>query len=130
MRSRYTAYARREIDHITNSLHPSSRHDHDPVAAQRWAEQSDWLGLDVVRVEAGGKADEHGEVEFIAHYREKGAIRHHHEVASFVKEEGQWYFKDGKPVAPKTLQREAPKVGRNDPCPCGSGKKYKKCCGS
>ena len=26
-------------------------------------------------------------------------------------------------------QREAPKVGRNDPCPCGSGKKYKKCCG-
>ena len=26
-------------------------------------------------------------------------------------------------------QREAPKIGRNDPCPCGSGKKYKKCCG-
>ena len=26
-------------------------------------------------------------------------------------------------------QRETPKVGRNDPCPCGSGKKYKKCCG-
>ena len=29
----------------------------------------------------------------------------------------------------KTITREAPKVGRNDPCPCGSGKKYKKCCG-
>ncbi|MFH1830096.1 MAG: preprotein translocase subunit SecA [Pseudomonadota bacterium] len=28
-----------------------------------------------------------------------------------------------------TVRREAPKVGRNDPCPCGSGKKYKKCCG-
>jgi preprotein translocase subunit SecA len=28
-----------------------------------------------------------------------------------------------------TIRREAPKVGRNDPCPCGSGKKYKKCCG-
>ena len=27
------------------------------------------------------------------------------------------------------VRREAPKVGRNDPCPCGSGKKYKKCCG-
>jgi uncharacterized protein len=27
------------------------------------------------------------------------------------------------------LRRNAPKVGRNDPCPCGSGKKYKKCCG-
>ncbi len=29
-----------------------------------------------------------------------------------------------------TILREAPKVGRNDPCPCGSGKKYKKCCGA
>ena len=27
------------------------------------------------------------------------------------------------------IKRETPKVGRNDPCPCGSGKKYKKCCG-
>jgi preprotein translocase subunit SecA len=30
----------------------------------------------------------------------------------------------------KTVKREGKKVGRNDPCPCGSGKKYKKCCGS
>jgi preprotein translocase subunit SecA len=30
----------------------------------------------------------------------------------------------------KTIRRETPKVGRNDPCPCGSGKKYKKCCGA
>ena len=30
---------------------------------------------------------------------------------------------------PKTIKRETKKVGRNDPCPCGSGKKYKKCCG-
>ena len=28
-----------------------------------------------------------------------------------------------------TFVRDTPKVGRNDPCPCGSGKKYKKCCG-
>ena len=34
------------------------------------------------------------------------------------------------PLPPvKTVKRETPKVGRNDPCPCGSGKKYKKCCG-
>ena len=30
---------------------------------------------------------------------------------------------------PKTIKRESKKVGRNDPCPCGSGKKFKKCCG-
>ena len=29
----------------------------------------------------------------------------------------------------KPVRREAPRVGRNDPCPCGSGKKYKQCCG-
>ena len=31
---------------------------------------------------------------------------------------------------PPTVRREAPKVGRNDPCPCGSGKKFKQCCGA
>ena len=30
---------------------------------------------------------------------------------------------------PETVRREGKKIGRNDPCPCGSGKKYKKCCG-
>ncbi|MFW6286818.1 MAG: SEC-C metal-binding domain-containing protein, partial [Candidatus Sumerlaeota bacterium] len=35
----------------------------------------------------------------------------------------------GQPRKPRTFVREEPKVGRNDPCPCGSGKKYKKCCG-
>ncbi|MCF7847204.1 MAG: preprotein translocase subunit SecA [Kiritimatiellales bacterium] len=34
------------------------------------------------------------------------------------------------PAAPQPIHRDAPKVGRNDPCPCGSGRKYKKCCGS
>ncbi|HEY3359670.1 MAG TPA: SEC-C metal-binding domain-containing protein [Polyangia bacterium] len=33
------------------------------------------------------------------------------------------------PEVPRTVRRDGPKVGRNDPCPCGSGKKYKKCCG-
>ena len=30
----------------------------------------------------------------------------------------------------KTIKHEGDKTGRNDPCPCGSGKKYKKCCGA
>jgi preprotein translocase subunit SecA len=33
-------------------------------------------------------------------------------------------------AAPQPVRRDEPKVGRNDPCPCGSGKKYKKCCGA
>jgi uncharacterized protein len=40
-----------------------------------------------------------------------------------------WAEARSKPRAPEgTFRRDAPKVGRNDPCPCGSGKKYKKCC--
>ncbi len=35
-----------------------------------------------------------------------------------------------KPAKPQPVRRTSPKIGRNDPCPCGSGKKYKKCCGS
>jgi preprotein translocase subunit SecA len=35
----------------------------------------------------------------------------------------------GQPARPETVVRDQPKVGRNDPCPCGSGKKYKKCHG-
>ena len=33
------------------------------------------------------------------------------------------------PDVNRTVVREEPKIGRNDPCPCGSGKKYKNCCG-
>ncbi|MGA1523171.1 MAG: SEC-C metal-binding domain-containing protein, partial [Planctomycetota bacterium] len=50
-------------------------------------------------------------------------------MASFQKIDGRYYFVDGVIVGPGTFRREAPKVGRNDPCPCGSGKKHKKCCG-
>jgi hypothetical protein len=41
---------------------------------------------------------------------------------------GAWGGGELPPV--ETVVRGAPKVGRNDPCPCGSGKKYKKCCGT
>jgi uncharacterized protein YecA (UPF0149 family) len=34
----------------------------------------------------------------------------------------------GPPAAAKPIVRNNDKVGRNDPCPCGSGKKYKHCC--
>ena len=43
------------------------------------------------------------------------------------------YFREHRQVKPSAHasepRRNAPKVGRNEPCPCGSGKKYKRCCG-
>src|SRR3569833_3134762 len=74
--------------------------------------------------------EDEGTVEFIATYRQKGSKIAHHELGNFVRQNGRWYYADGKLFTPGTVRNEGPKVGRNDPCPCGSGKKYKKCCGS
>jgi len=126
MRSRFSAYAKGEIAYLTDSLHPDHRDDHDPAATKRWADNSDWIKLEVVAVDEQG---DEGKVEFIATYREKETIQSHHELGEFKCQDGRWYYVDGKLVPPSTQQHEAPKVGRNEPCPCGSGKKYKKCCG-
>ena len=130
MRARYAAFVTGEIDFLHQSLHPDHRQDHDVQATRRWAQSAQWLGLSVVGVEAGGHDDDSGTVEFIATYKEGGVVKPHHEVSRFSKQDGEWYYVDGKLVVPKTATRDQPKVGRNDPCPCGSGKKYKKCCGA
>ncbi len=129
MRSRYSAYVKGVFEHLGESLHPDHRHDYDPAATRRWAEESGWLGLEIVDVAGGGEQDQEGTVEFIASYREKGVIKAHHERGNFRRHDGGWYYVDGQLVPPATQRHEGPKVGRNDPCPCGSGKKYKKCCG-
>ena len=51
------------------------------------------------------------------------------EVAEFKREGGVWKFVDGRVMGLDPIRRDSEKVGRNDPCPCGSGKKHKKCCG-
>lgn len=130
MRSRYSAFVKGEIDYLRESLHPESRRDYDPVSTRQWAEQAEWEKLEVINTTGGGTDDHEGAIEFITTYRQKGARIAHHELAHFNRLQGRWYYTDGKLVSPGTVRNEIPKVGRNDPCPCGSGKKYKKCCGS
>ena len=67
-------------------------------------------------------------VEFLIHFRRDGNDMRHHERASFRREDGHWFYVSGE-VNPKGEPRRVVKVGRNEPCPCGSGKKYKACCG-
>lgn len=130
MRARYAAFVTKQTDFLHQSLHPDHRQDHDVAATRRWAESAQWMGLQVVDVQAGGVGDQEAQVEFIATYKESGTVKPHHEISRFVRQEGDWYYVDGKLVIPRTSKRDQPKVGRNDPCPCGSGKKYKKCCGA
>jgi len=129
MRSRYTAYATVNVDYLHASLHPDHQADHDLNAARKWAADSDWLGLEILSTTAGDEGDETGVVEFKASYREKGKVRQLHEISRFQKVNGRWTYVDGEMPRPKTVRIET-RVGRNDPCPCGSGKKYKKCCGA
>jgi SEC-C motif domain protein len=141
MRSRYTAYTRGDIDYLANTLVAESRAAFDRAATTAWAMQSKWLCLRILFVEGGGPADREGVVAFVATYSKGGQTMEHHEVSQFRRgERGAWRFVSGdtgagligqrpQASAPQPARANAPKVGRNDPCPCGSGKKYKKCCG-
>ncbi len=63
-------------------------------------------------------------------FTQKNVRQEHHELSTFARKDGKWYFVSGKEVKSKPVVRTEPKVGRNEPCPCGSGKKHKKCCGA
>ncbi len=130
MRSRYSAYVKVETDYLFETTHPAHRQGYDHKGTRQWAENSLWEGLEILDTRGGQPEDGEGQVEFIARYREKGLSKQYHELANFKKENDTWYFTEGTAVARKPIVRTEPKVGRNDPCPCGSGKKYKKCCGS
>jgi SEC-C motif-containing protein len=130
MRSRYTAFARGEVDFLTETIHPQAREGYNAEEVREWSKSADWLGFEVLSTSAGQADDDNGSVEFMASYRVEGKVVRHHEMAEFRKEDGTWYFFDGKFMSQSPLKRDQPKVGRNDPCPCGSGKKYKKCCGA
>jgi SEC-C motif-containing protein len=128
MRSRYSAYVEQAVDYIINTC---AKKDKDPIDVKQtrdWSEKSRWLGLRIIAAEEGGPNDKRGTVEFEAAYERNGFRDIHHERARFEKQNGEWFYDEGD-IVPETVIRSAPKTGRNDPCPCGSGKKYKHCCG-
>jgi len=123
MRSRYTAYTLDDYGYVIRTSHPDNRPSEKDFADEV---KIDWLGLDILDTALGGEDDREGEVEFVARYQVKGQKMQQHERSQFIKEEGQWFYQDGDIVKPP--QAHSVKVGRNELCPCGSGKKYKKCC--
>lgn len=125
MRSRYTAYSKIKVDYLVETTHPSRRSDFDPSSIREWATENNWIKLEVLSTKNGKSTDTQGEVEFRASFKDAdGIARTHYEYSSFVKEQNRWYYVSGKFQPPANQ-----KIDRNAPCPCGSGKKYKKCCG-
>lgn len=129
MRSRYSAYALGHIDWIIESQAPEGRAHVDRNATEQWSKRAEWHRMEVLEVENGAENDTEGLVVFKAYYTLGGEEITHHEVASFRKEDGRWYFVDGVEVKPRPFKRTERKVGPNEKCVCGSGKKFKKCCG-
>ncbi|MEZ8142161.1 hypothetical protein A1OO_19525 [Enterovibrio norvegicus FF-33] len=124
MRARYSAHVVGLVDFVVATYHASCHAEEHREAIAK-SVKSRWQMLQVLSssVDDGGKQ---GFVEFKAHYAEDGTPYCLHEKSRFVTEEKNgetlWFYIDGE--YPKIE-----KVGRNDPCPCGSGKKHKKCCG-
>jgi len=129
MRARYSSYVTGDVGFLKASAIASTQAEFDLESAKAWSAQAEWHGLEIIRTEKGGAKDKTGIVEFRALYTANGEFCNHHERSTFVKEKGEWRFEDGEMLKEEPIVREEPKVGRNDPCPCGSGKKYKKCCG-
>ena len=127
MRSRYTAYVEHAINYIITTCTQNRKETIDPEETRRWSENSTWLGLKIISTEKGGENDTEGKVEFEALYETNGEKDNHHETARFKKKHGRWLYESGT-MTEETVVRATPKVGRNEPCPCGSGRKYKHCC--
>ncbi|MDR2849398.1 MAG: YchJ family protein [Verrucomicrobiota bacterium] len=128
MRSRYCAYALGAVEYLFKTSGPKVRKEFDVESSRKWAESAKWTGIEILHEEGGGASDDTGVVEFLAHYSVNDTPFDHHERAEFAKADGEWIFIDGRIFGPDPVRRDQPKVGRNDPCPCGSGKKFKKCC--
>lgn len=113
MRSRYSAYVKGDSGYLLVSTVKENRHDDDSRLIEEFSNSVEWLKLDVLHVEKNI-------VEFKAYYRDESSIKVLHERSNFVLEDGKWLYADGELFNTK--------IERNESCPCGSGKKYKKCC--
>ena len=116
MRSRYSAYTLGLIDYLVATTLPAQQAALDRDSMRAWSLGSTWLGLEV---EGSELIDTHAFVTFTARWHDGDGEHRHRERSVFVQQAGRWYFID--PTVPL-------KAGRNDPCPCGSGQKFKKCC--
>jgi len=96
MRSRYTAYVLAREDYLLRTWHGSTR---PAQLGPQEASPVKWLGLKVLRAEAGVAADREAIVEFVARYQVNGRAERLHEVSRFVCDAGQWLYVDGQ-IAP------------------------------
>jgi SEC-C motif domain protein len=118
MRSRYSAYCSHNINYIYNSYHSSSKTENSQSALAAFAKQCHFIELCIMSSE---RAENEGFVSFTVKYLQHNTLCQFTERSRFILED-TWYYVDG------VLSDNTPvKIGRNELCPCGSGKKFKQC---
>ncbi|MBI3546063.1 MAG: zinc chelation protein SecC [Gammaproteobacteria bacterium] len=95
MRSRYSAYVLQRADYLSRTWHASTR------PAKLEIDNAQWLGLNVVRTQAGAATDLAGIVEFVARYKLNGKAGRVHETSRFIKQDRQWFYVDAITVTEK-----------------------------
>ena len=120
MRSRYSAFCSGNVAYLLQTDLTDQIDINRASQIRASIANTKWLKLDVLRAEISG---DNGLVEFVAHYRDQQGLGQLHEQSDFVRQQGRWFYTGG-------VHLPASKPQRNAPCWCGSGKKFKKCCGS
>jgi len=124
MRSRFTAHFVHDFLHVHRTYSETAN---EPYVADPEAGKTAWTRLVIHSHTPGANADA-AFVDFTAYYREGDKEQALHEKARFHRIRGTWMYTGPARTGPAPIQAQA-KVGRNEPCPCGSGKKSKQCCG-
>lgn len=120
MRSRYSAYVCGNVDYLLQTTLPPLRASINRAAIEASVVTTRWIGLDV---HMDQELDNyHAQVSFTAHYIEAGRLTAHHELSQFQRLNQRWYYTTG---STNCVHR---KLKANEPCPCGSGAKAKRCC--
>ncbi len=120
MRSRYCAYVLGLIDYLVATTLPAQQESLAVSAMAQWSRESRWTGLSVEKADAVPAQGNTGQVTFVARWVDPDGSEHsHRECSDFRKVTSRRYFVDSN---------HSVKVGRNEPCPCGSGRKFKHCC--
>lgn len=89
MRSRYSAFVLGLSDYLLQTWHGTTR----PKELEL-DEQMNWLGLEIISTRSGGASATRGVVEFSAYYAQGKSRQSQHEVSTFVREDGAWFYVD------------------------------------
>ena len=124
MRSRFTAYAMQDSAYLLKTWDKNKR----PNNIDFSKDEAEWQKLEIVTVKKGAEKDSKGVVEFKAYFQIDGEQRIMTEISRFKKINGNWFYLDGL-VKSIAEANQSSNQGKNTPCACGSGKKFKRCCG-